>query len=104
MPYYASQGSAWINIGLTPITENCYNCSRQKQIPIFKDFNGATVLICTHFHTGQLDGVEDAHLRLPAVKRSSSLLVKAFNIIMEYVILRKKSYCSFKETNPKGSI
>jgi hypothetical protein len=51
-----------------------------------------------------LDGVEDAHLRLPAVKRSSSLLVKAFNIIMEYVILRKKSYCSFKETNPKGSI
>jgi len=36
VPYYASQGSAWINIGLTPITENCYNCSRQKQIPIFQ--------------------------------------------------------------------
>ncbi|MGB4312254.1 MAG: hypothetical protein WBJ17_04965, partial [Natronincolaceae bacterium] len=30
-----SQGSTWINIGLTPITENCYNCSREKQIPIF---------------------------------------------------------------------
>jgi parallel beta-helix repeat protein len=38
VPYYASQGSAWINIGLTPITENCYNCSRQKQIPIFTDY------------------------------------------------------------------
>ncbi len=33
--YYVIQGSSWINIGLTPITENCYNCSRQKQIPIF---------------------------------------------------------------------
>ena len=33
--YYVSQGSSWINIGLTPITENYYNCSRQKQIPIF---------------------------------------------------------------------
>ena len=33
--YYVIQGSSWINIGLTPITENYYNCSRQKQIPIF---------------------------------------------------------------------
>ena len=30
---WLAQGSAWINIGLTPITENSCNCSRQKQIP-----------------------------------------------------------------------
>jgi len=36
--YYVIQGSSWINIGLTPITENCYNCSRQKQIPIFNSY------------------------------------------------------------------
>ena len=45
MPYYASQGSAWINIGLTPITENCYNCSRQKQIPIFMNLAAKEVAV-----------------------------------------------------------
>lgn len=28
---------------MTPITENCYNCSRQKQIPIFIGFAGTLV-------------------------------------------------------------
>ncbi|KLU39892.1 MAG: hypothetical protein AA931_08025 [Peptococcaceae bacterium 1109] len=39
------------------------------RILLRNDLNGATELMCTHFHTGQFDGVEDAHLRLPGSGR-----------------------------------
>jgi len=43
------------------------------RILLRKDLKGATVLICTHFQTGQLEGVEAAHLLPPGLNNSSLL-------------------------------